>query len=427
VNFIADEDASFVIEIRKSDLILDINEAYFENVSFLAYNDSLAIDSCMFKHSEIGFYRTNDEYFVVSNSVFDTTYFTASVDETSLNDNGNVVVSDCKFITDKGDAVININIYKNFQLLRDTIVFNTGDGISLSNSGSSVGQISQVKDCYVNYRGDPSVDTSRGINIYHSYTDIENYYEAEGKFKEIIEDHPESKYIQASVKELLVLKRIHDQDFEGLQNYLDSIPTLWEDEITANVTDHVINWCNIEKEDYVAAIIWFEDQIENPKSYADSICAIIDLGYTYTLMDTTSNKSSGFIGNYPQYRPTSRTAYEKNREYLVDLLFRRKSHSNEEESKPLQSATFNLHQNYPNPVREATTIKYTISEQSYVILKIYNTLGSLVTTLVNETQREGEKQVTFNIQNLPNSSYYYCLEVDGEIIGVRKMVVLKLN
>ncbi|MCK4676876.1 MAG: T9SS type A sorting domain-containing protein [Bacteroidales bacterium] len=252
-----------------------------------------------------------------------------------------------------------------------------------------------------------------------------NYALAESKFKEIIEYHSDSKYVKASVKILLVLKRLFDQDFEGLQNYLDSIPTLWEDEITANVTDHVINWCNIEKEDYVAAIIWFEDQIENPNSYADSICAIIDLGYTYTLMDTTSNKSSGFIGNYPQYKPVSREAYEKNREYLVDLLFRKKSYSNQKESKPLQAATFNLQQNYPNPVRETTTIKYSISQQSYVKLNVYNTFGSMVKTLVNDTQSEGEKLVTFNIQNLSNGMYYYSLQVDNEIIGVRKMVVLR--
>ncbi|MCK4679169.1 MAG: T9SS type A sorting domain-containing protein [Bacteroidales bacterium] len=252
-----------------------------------------------------------------------------------------------------------------------------------------------------------------------------NYPLAESKFKEIIEDFPNSKYVDASVKIMLALKRIYDQDYAELQDYLYSIPSLWEDTTTANVTDHVINWCNIEKEDYVAAIIWFEDQIENPNSYADSICAIIDLGYTYTLMDTTSNKSSGFIGNYPQYRHTSRAAYEKNREYLVDLLFRKNSHSHQKEHDPLQTASFFLHQNYPNPVSETTTIKYTISQQSDVKLNVYNILGSIVTTLVNEMQREGEKQVTFNIQNLSNGLYYYSLVVDNEIIGVRKMLVLR--
>jgi len=563
VCFIAEQNASFVIDIRNPDLQLDINKAYFENIKLTAYNDSLSIDSCEFIHSNFDFYRVSDEYLVVSNSVFDTTTFNATVDETSIKDKGNLTISDCEFVTDLEDGPMNINVYKNFVLLRDSIVFNSGDGISLTNSGSSSAQTSKIECCYIYFRGNASEDTSRGINIYHSYAALENnhvfnctygvacldrsnvslsgneladeenetqqivnneinqvyalegsfpyefeynaiynesnddslvyynttyspsgkfldvknnywgvngldtvygliptlkyywdpvwdpwshkstpedrllfyaakqsiesgnYADAEGNFKEIIEDHSGSKYIKASVKELLVLKRIHDQDFAGLQSYLDSVPTLWDDAITANVTDHVINWCNIEKEEYASAILWFEDQISNPNSYEDSICAIIDLGYTYTLMDTTSNKASGYICNYPQYIPVSHKAYEKKREYLIDLLFRTKSHSDNEHPKPQQPATCNMQQNFPNPATETTTINYKITEQSHVLLVLYNTQGSLVKTLVDETQNKGQKTFTVNINELSNGIYYYLLKLDNEVIGVKKMVVMQ--
>ena len=53
-------------------------------------------------------------------------------------------------------------------------------------------------------------------------------------------------------------------------------------------------------------------------------------------------------------------------------------------SVPLE---FSLEQNYPNPFNPATTINYSIASPGFVTLKVFNTIGEEVKTLVNEVKQ----------------------------------------
>src|ERR1035437_2483379 len=57
---------------------------------------------------------------------------------------------------------------------------------------------------------------------------------------------------------------------------------------------------------------------------------------------------------------------------------------------------YDLAQNFPNPYNPSTVITYSIATQSNVTIKIYNVLGKLITTLVNENKEAGNYQVNFN-------------------------------
>ncbi|MCE1188041.1 MAG: T9SS type A sorting domain-containing protein [Ignavibacteria bacterium] len=85
---------------------------------------------------------------------------------------------------------------------------------------------------------------------------------------------------------------------------------------------------------------------------------------------------------------------------------------------------FNLQQNYPNPFNPSTTIKYDVKNAGVVTLKIYNTLGQEVKTLVNQMQSAGTYSVTFNASSMPSGMYIYTIHSNGISIS-KKMMLIK--
>lgn len=68
---------------------------------------------------------------------------------------------------------------------------------------------------------------------------------------------------------------------------------------------------------------------------------------------------------------------------------------------------FKLEQNYPNPFNPSTVIKFCMHEQSKVIIKIYDILGSEVITLLNQEMEAGWHEVIFNAGEY-SSGVYIC-------------------
>jgi chitinase len=85
---------------------------------------------------------------------------------------------------------------------------------------------------------------------------------------------------------------------------------------------------------------------------------------------------------------------------------------------------YELYNNYPNPFNPSTTIQYKISSGGLVKLKIYNSLGAEISTLVDEEQSAGIHSVTFHAQNLASGIYFYEL-VAGEFRDLKKMLLVK--
>ncbi|MBK8552003.1 MAG: T9SS type A sorting domain-containing protein [Ignavibacteria bacterium] len=86
---------------------------------------------------------------------------------------------------------------------------------------------------------------------------------------------------------------------------------------------------------------------------------------------------------------------------------------------------FVLFQNYPNPFNPKTLINYNLSGSSAVRIKLYNVLGNEIETLVNEKQNSGSYAVTFDGSNYPSGVYFYRLEIDGNVMDTKRMVLLK--
>ncbi|TAK61157.1 MAG: T9SS type A sorting domain-containing protein [Bacteroidetes bacterium] len=85
---------------------------------------------------------------------------------------------------------------------------------------------------------------------------------------------------------------------------------------------------------------------------------------------------------------------------------------------------YGLAQNFPNPFNPSTIIKYQLTGKSYVTLKVYNTLGQLVATLVDEIQEAGFKSQTWDATGFPSGIYYYRLQA-GDFVEMKKLLLVK--
>jgi hypothetical protein len=83
-----------------------------------------------------------------------------------------------------------------------------------------------------------------------------------------------------------------------------------------------------------------------------------------------------------------------------------------------------IHQNYPNPFNPSTSIEFSLPKPENVNIEVYNTLGQIVETLLNQHMKAGNHEVEFNAQNLSSGIYYYRFKA-GEFQDVKKMVVIK--
>ena len=89
-----------------------------------------------------------------------------------------------------------------------------------------------------------------------------------------------------------------------------------------------------------------------------------------------------------------------------------------------QLIKFNLDQNYPNPFNPSTKIKYSVTQSSNVVIKVFDVLGNEIETLVSEEKTAGTYELTWNAANLPSGVYFYQLSA-GDYLETKKMVLIR--
>ena len=88
-----------------------------------------------------------------------------------------------------------------------------------------------------------------------------------------------------------------------------------------------------------------------------------------------------------------------------------------------------LLQNYPNPFNPVTTLRYELSQESFVNITIYDMLGNVVKSIVSQNQNPGYKSVQWNATNnqgqpVSTGLYFYTIQA-GDFIQTKKMLLLK--
>jgi hypothetical protein len=85
---------------------------------------------------------------------------------------------------------------------------------------------------------------------------------------------------------------------------------------------------------------------------------------------------------------------------------------------------FMLAQNYPNPFNPTTNIKFSLPKSSHVKLNVYDALGKIVTTLVDEDKAAGIYEVEFNASKLSSGVYFYQI-LTPNYSATKKLLLMK--
>ena len=83
---------------------------------------------------------------------------------------------------------------------------------------------------------------------------------------------------------------------------------------------------------------------------------------------------------------------------------------------------FSLEQNYPNPFRSETVIRFTLPGKANVKLTLFDMHGRIVKTVINGSRDKGAHAVTVNSSSLSSGLYYYRLESEN-FSAVKKMTI----
>ncbi|MCF8262115.1 MAG: T9SS type A sorting domain-containing protein [Melioribacteraceae bacterium] len=86
---------------------------------------------------------------------------------------------------------------------------------------------------------------------------------------------------------------------------------------------------------------------------------------------------------------------------------------------------FKLYQNFPNPFNPSTQIRYSVPEEGFVTIRVYDILGKVVAELVSENQAPGFYYAGFDASALSTGIYIYELDVRGKFKSQNKMILMK--
>ena len=143
--------------------------------------------------------------------------------------------------------------------------------------------------------------------------------------------------------------------------------------------------------------------------------AVFGLGNTSIVDSLIIKWPSGVIDRYGQIMPDRfLTAVEG--QGITDII-------------PVNSgipAEFSLLQNYPNPFNPVTTIEFELVKACNVSIKVFDISGrEYATEIINLALNPGNYKMDFNGSELSSGVYFYSLNVNGQNLATKRMMLIK--
>ncbi len=85
---------------------------------------------------------------------------------------------------------------------------------------------------------------------------------------------------------------------------------------------------------------------------------------------------------------------------------------------------FYLSQNYPNPFKDKTTIKYCVPDKTLIKLTVFDSDMNVVTELENEVKEAGTYELELDGSEIPEGTYF-CQLRSKDFADIKKMVIIR--
>lgn len=152
-----------------------------------------------------------------------------------------------------------------------------------------------------------------------------------------------------------------------------------------------------------------------------NVSAFTKIGYVKGSLNSVETTTYSFV---------DRTALYGTFEYRLNQI---DVNGNSKFSNPIKVAQLELPKTvelgtYPNPFNPTATLRYGLPEAGSVGISVYNSIGQLVTTLVDRDMDAGIFEVSFNASSLPSGMYFARLGFVGKVnntVKITKMLLVK--
>lgn len=250
---------------------------------------------------------------------------------------------------------------------------------------------------------------------------LNNFEMAIGIFENVISNYKDSSTAIPAMDRIFYCHSRMNSDsaeYAALRAYYLNLASVYsEDTSFTKMAMELSRKCLTKQKNYIAAISAYEDVVSNSADPTEAAAAEISIIEIYMLMNSAEGDSPSFTGRYSALKPHGlKDAMKKIREKM--------GHKEGSVANINIPKEFSLSQNYPNPFNPLTKINYSVSQNITVTLKVYDILGRLVKTLVNEYQNAGNYTVTFDGSGLASGIYFYKIEA-GDYVQSKKMVLVK--
>jgi hypothetical protein len=208
-------------------------------------------------------------------------------------------------------------------------------------------------------------------------------------------------------------------------NKTDSIFTNDKGELIMRTNRQTMNWHSKD------STLWISvDRASTPVNNADNGLYVFDFKkfeYSIVSMPEIKNAAGTVLGNGPRnvaFSVSGDTAYAVSFDGSRLMRFVKGAVGVKDKPTTQIPGRYELFQNYPNPFNPNTTIAYTLSQYAIVELKVYDSMGREVKTLVQQVMPPGRHEAVFETNGLATGLYYYRLYVDGQVF-TKSMMLLK--